>query len=219
MFEISFTNPGPDALDYTAVGVLGHGLRPPTNAGLVTGDGITGVRILTDEAGPGLGRLRGAGAGHQFAGHQPPGASLSRPLVRRARGLLEGHLPAGSVPGARLRIERPGAGHGPQSRQQPRRRPRPRAAGRDPYRPLRHQLVRAQLPQVLGVAGVAFPAGVRGVRPVAQLVRDGVGRRRRGRTRDAGALGRRSTTRPPRSARPCMGRPCPTRPWTPRQRT
>ena len=52
MFQISFTNPGPDALDYTAVGVLGHGLRPPTSAGLVTGDGITGVRILTDEADP-----------------------------------------------------------------------------------------------------------------------------------------------------------------------
>jgi uncharacterized protein (DUF608 family) len=50
MFEMTFHNPGPDALDCTAVGVLGHGLRPPTTGSLVTSGELTGVQATTDEA-------------------------------------------------------------------------------------------------------------------------------------------------------------------------
>lgn len=52
MFAIRFHNPGPDDLDYTAVGVVGHGLRAPTAGSLVTGDGLTGVGVVTAEAEP-----------------------------------------------------------------------------------------------------------------------------------------------------------------------
>jgi non-lysosomal glucosylceramidase len=49
MFEISFHNPTDAAIDYTAVGVVGHGLRPPTKAGKVGRKGVTGVKVATDE--------------------------------------------------------------------------------------------------------------------------------------------------------------------------
>jgi uncharacterized protein (DUF608 family) len=52
MFGVRFHNPGPDAIDYTAVGVIGHGLRPPTAGSLVTRDGLTGVRVVTVDATP-----------------------------------------------------------------------------------------------------------------------------------------------------------------------
>lgn len=49
MFEVTFTNPTERPIDYTAVGVLGHGLHPPTRSGLVDRPGMAGVRIVTDE--------------------------------------------------------------------------------------------------------------------------------------------------------------------------
>ncbi|MDO1585690.1 GH116 family glycosyl-hydrolase [Rhizobium oryzicola] len=49
MFEIRFTNTTPDPLTYTAVGVLGHGLPPPTRAALVGRDGMLGVKAYRDE--------------------------------------------------------------------------------------------------------------------------------------------------------------------------
>ena len=49
MFEIAFTNPTDRPIDYTAVGVLGHGLHPPTRAERVDRPGVTGVKIVTDE--------------------------------------------------------------------------------------------------------------------------------------------------------------------------
>src|SRR6188508_464024 len=45
MFAVRFHNPGPDDIDYTAVGVIGHGIRPPTSGSLVSGDGMTGVGV------------------------------------------------------------------------------------------------------------------------------------------------------------------------------
>jgi uncharacterized protein (DUF608 family) len=49
MFEIAFANPTSETIDYTAVGVVGHGLRPPTMAGWIDRDGMTGVKVMTDE--------------------------------------------------------------------------------------------------------------------------------------------------------------------------
>jgi uncharacterized protein (DUF608 family) len=49
MFEISFTNPTDEDIDYTAVGVVGHGLHPPTKANRVDRSGMVGVRVVTDE--------------------------------------------------------------------------------------------------------------------------------------------------------------------------
>lgn len=49
MFEITFANPTDAAIDYTAVGVVGHGLRPPTRATSGRTDGQTWARIATDE--------------------------------------------------------------------------------------------------------------------------------------------------------------------------
>jgi uncharacterized protein (DUF608 family) len=52
MFEITFANPTDAPLDYTAVGVVGHGLRAPTRASSGRTDGRTWVRIVTDEEAP-----------------------------------------------------------------------------------------------------------------------------------------------------------------------
>jgi uncharacterized protein (DUF608 family) len=52
MFEISFTNTSTVDMDYTAVGVLGHGLPLSTRAGAL-GDGrVWGVSVVTDETLP-----------------------------------------------------------------------------------------------------------------------------------------------------------------------
>lgn len=53
MFELTFHNPSPDPIDYTAVGVLGHGLRPPTRATSARDGGRTWARIVSDDEGPG----------------------------------------------------------------------------------------------------------------------------------------------------------------------
>ncbi len=49
MFEITFANPTESAIDYTAVGVIGHGLRPPTSATSGITEGRTWTRIVTDD--------------------------------------------------------------------------------------------------------------------------------------------------------------------------
>ena len=49
MFEIAFTNPTDAPITYTAVGVVGHGLQPPTKATRVNRKGATGVKVITDE--------------------------------------------------------------------------------------------------------------------------------------------------------------------------
>jgi len=49
MFEITFTNPTDAPIDYTAVGVVGHGLQPPTKSNRVNRKGFSGVKIATDE--------------------------------------------------------------------------------------------------------------------------------------------------------------------------
>ena len=49
MFEIAFTNPTDAEITYSAVGVVGHGLHPPTKAGRVNRNGATGVKVSTDE--------------------------------------------------------------------------------------------------------------------------------------------------------------------------
>lgn len=49
MFEIAFTNPTDAPITYTAVGVVGHGLQPPTKATRVNRKGVTGVKVVTDE--------------------------------------------------------------------------------------------------------------------------------------------------------------------------
>lgn len=49
MFEITFTNPTDAPITYTAVGVVGHGLQPPTKATRVNRKGVTGVKVITDE--------------------------------------------------------------------------------------------------------------------------------------------------------------------------
>ncbi|HWA20493.1 MAG TPA: GH116 family glycosyl-hydrolase [Devosia sp.] len=49
MFEIAFTNPTKADITYSAVGVVGHGLRPPTKASRVTRKGAAGVKVATDE--------------------------------------------------------------------------------------------------------------------------------------------------------------------------
>ncbi len=49
MFEISFANPTDAPITYTAVGVVGHGLQPPTKATRVNRKGVTGVKVMTDE--------------------------------------------------------------------------------------------------------------------------------------------------------------------------
>ncbi|WP_423065170.1 GH116 family glycosyl-hydrolase [Devosia sp. CN2-171] len=49
MFEIAFTNPTDAEITYSAVGVVGHGLHPPTKAGRVNRKGTTGVKVSTDE--------------------------------------------------------------------------------------------------------------------------------------------------------------------------
>lgn len=49
MFEITFTNPTDAPIDYTAVGVVGHGLQPPTRATRVNRKGVAGVKVVTDE--------------------------------------------------------------------------------------------------------------------------------------------------------------------------
>ena len=49
MFEITFANPTDTPIDYTAAGVLGHGLRPPTRATSGRTGGRTWARIVTDE--------------------------------------------------------------------------------------------------------------------------------------------------------------------------
>ena len=49
MFEIAFSNPTAAPITYTAVGVLGHGLQPPTKAVRVNRKGVSGVKVLTDE--------------------------------------------------------------------------------------------------------------------------------------------------------------------------
>ena len=52
MFEITFANTGDAPIDYTAVGVIGHGLRPPTRATSGRSDGLTWARAATDEEPP-----------------------------------------------------------------------------------------------------------------------------------------------------------------------
>lgn len=50
MFEIAFTNPTSKPITYSAVGVVGHGLRPPTKANKVGRKGkMAGVKVMTDE--------------------------------------------------------------------------------------------------------------------------------------------------------------------------
>ena len=146
------------------------------------------------------------------AGDQPAGAPVSRALVRRARGLLEGPAPA------RVRC---------QTRDYGTERHWRRGMGRNrdsslvaahvsvppgETRTVRfaHQLVRAQLPQVLGDPGLAFPAGIRAPSGQwQQLVRDRMGRRRsRIAARGAGALGRAPRRDRCDSATRCTDRPC-----------
>jgi non-lysosomal glucosylceramidase len=49
MFEITCANPTANPIDYTVVGVLGHGLHPPTRAERMSSPGASGIRIFTDE--------------------------------------------------------------------------------------------------------------------------------------------------------------------------
>jgi uncharacterized protein (DUF608 family) len=49
MFEIAFSNSTDAPITYTAVGVVGHGLQPPTKATRVNRKGLTGVKVITDE--------------------------------------------------------------------------------------------------------------------------------------------------------------------------
>ena len=49
MFEIAFTNTTDAEITYSAVGVVGHGLHPPTKAGRVNRKGAVGVKVSTDE--------------------------------------------------------------------------------------------------------------------------------------------------------------------------
>jgi uncharacterized protein (DUF608 family) len=49
MFEIAFANPTAEEISYSAVGVVGHGLHPPTKATRVSRKGVAGVKVLTDE--------------------------------------------------------------------------------------------------------------------------------------------------------------------------
>jgi non-lysosomal glucosylceramidase len=49
MFEIEFTNSTDAEITYSAVGVVGHGLHPPTKAGRVNRKGAVGVKVSTDE--------------------------------------------------------------------------------------------------------------------------------------------------------------------------
>ena len=98
----------------------------------VTGDGMTGVQDRHRRARPRLAGLCRAGARDRRPDDQPPGAPLSRALVRRARGLLEG--PAAARPVRRRATTAPATlrrRHGPQPRQQPRRSACRGAAGRD----------------------------------------------------------------------------------------
>ncbi|MEO6012558.1 MAG: GH116 family glycosyl-hydrolase [Devosia sp.] len=49
MFEIAFSNPTDAPITYTAVGVVGHGLQPPTKANRINRKGVAGVKVMTDE--------------------------------------------------------------------------------------------------------------------------------------------------------------------------
>lgn len=49
MFEVRFTNPTTKEITYTASGIVGHGLHPPTRAAKVSRKGLSGVKVWTDE--------------------------------------------------------------------------------------------------------------------------------------------------------------------------
>ena len=129
------------AIDYTAVGVLGHGLRPPTKAGRVDRRGHDRRQDRDRRARP-----RPRPTMRSWCSRPMP------PTTSRQVHLYRGHWfdalevywkdlqPARSVRRARLRHRATRRRrHGPQSRQQPGRRPCQRAAGRDPHRPFRDQ--------------------------------------------------------------------------------
>ena len=174
-------NPDRHAIDYTAVGRARP--RPPSadaSASLVTADGMTGVADRDRRGRPGVARPRRAGARHRRRRHQPPGAPVPRPLVRsrsRSTGRTS-HVP-GPFAAARLRLRdyAPGMGRNRDSSLVAAHVPVP--AGRDADGPLRHRLVCAELPQVLGVAGLALPPGVRGQRRSGATGTRRSGRRRR----------------------------------------
>ena len=63
------------------------------------------------------------------------------------------------------------------------------APGRDRPRALRHQLVRAEFQQILGICGMAFPPALRRLRQLEELVCNAVVRRRGDRHRGTARLG------------------------------
>ncbi len=154
MFEIAFSNPGPDAHRLhggRACSAMGSA-HPPAPA-CVTRDGLTGVRIVTDEPDLTSADYAELVLATDSPVDQPPGPSVSRALVRRARGLLEGPAAAGPVPADATTAPatwRRGMGRNRDSSLVAAHVVG--AAGRDPDGALRHRLVRAQLPQVLGDA-------------------------------------------------------------------
>ncbi len=200
MFEIGFTNPTDAEITYSAVGVVGHGLHPPTKAGRVNRKGVAGVKVSTDEPdtsspdyaeitlatdSPVTSRQTHLYRGHWFDALEVYWKDLHRP---------------GPVRRARLWQFRHGRRHGPQPRFEPRCRAYHGGAGRDPIGALRAQLVHAELPQILDHAGLAFPPALGRGRAMEELVRDGMDRLGNHCGRSAGALGRAARRNPSASA-------------------
>ena len=140
------------------------------------------VRVATDEERPDAAGLRRADPRHGRRRHES-----ARRICTAATGSMRWRSTGTTCtrPGPFAERDygtRDYAGrHGPQPRQQPRRGPRLGRAERDADRALRRRLVCAQLSQVLGLAHLALPPGVGRERPVAELVRHRVARRRRDR--------------------------------------
>ena len=192
-------------------GVVGHGLRPPTERRAAAPHGRTWARIVTDE---------------HDAGRRPTTPSSSSPPTpptragRRTCTAATGSMRSRStgrisrVPGpfAERDYRTPGLcrRHGPQPRQQPRRGARDGRA-RASAGPCASRIgwYAPNFRKYWVIAGLALPPGVGGERPVEELVRDRVDRRRRDRRRGPGALGRPARARPSPSATRSTARRCP----------
>ena len=177
MFEISFTNPTDAEIDYTAVGVVGHGLHPPTKANRVDRPGVSGVKVMTDEpdlASPDYAELVLATDGtrtsrqtHLYRGHwfdalevywkdmQRPGPFAERDYGTSDTAGGMGRNRNSSLVAVHVKV----------------------APGETQDGALRPLMVRAELSQILGDADLAFPAGIGRHRPMEELVRDRVDRR------------------------------------------
>ena len=165
MFEIEFTNPTDAPITYTAVGVVGHGLHPPTKASRVKRKGATGVKVDDRRA-----RYRRA--------RTMPRSCLrpTVPSISRQTHLYRGHW-FDALEVYWKDLHRPGpftdrdygtsdlaGGMGRNRDSSLARRPRHRRAGRDPERPLRAHLVHTELPQILDHADLALPSAIGGRR-------------------------------------------------------